>query len=90
MPQSKALTPGQQSKHFLMLMILVAIGVIAVTKTTHQPMKQIAATGFLAIGYISWGIWHHARQGTLYLHIIVEYVLLAILALAVTVSLISS
>lgn len=76
--------------HFGILILLVIIGTVAIRQSAHQPLKQMAASWLLSLGYISWGIWHHSRHGTLYWHVVIEYILLGVLALALTTSILMS
>ncbi len=67
--------------HYILLGIIVSGGVFFFYYFAGQPQKQyvvILLTGFL---YFLWGVLHHVTKGDFHLKVVVEYLLVALLAI---------
>ncbi len=70
--------------HLLYYLILVAIlgfGVVLFHLFAGYPPKQFIIVCLSALSYVVWGIVYHQIEGDLHPRIVVEYLLIAILAM---------
>ncbi len=66
--------------HYLILVLIILTGGIAfLAHPDRQGKFQIGC--LVALSYIGWGIFHHLLENNLKLMIVVEYTLVAILAI---------
>lgn len=65
------------------LALLSALYVVAVFRYQTTPLYVLLATGSFAVVYLIWGIVHHLRVGNLNFRIMLEYLLVAILGVAI-------
>jgi hypothetical protein len=73
---------------YFFLAIGLSLGAAAYFCFLSQPMIQagfVIATGLF---YILWGIIHHVREGDFHIKVILEYILIAVLAMALLLTLI--
>jgi hypothetical protein len=79
-------------KHFdysyLVLIIGLILGFFAYLLTQNQPALQVGAVITTGLFYILWGTLHHAKQDEFHFKIILEYTLVATLAVMLLLSLI--
>lgn len=67
--------------HFIVLFAIVLGGGFVFWYAQGTRELQIATGIITAVGYVIWGIVHHAIQGDLHRKIVVEYVLLGSIAI---------
>lgn len=70
--------------HLLEYLLLVTSGVLYITFISvfkGQPTKQFTVTALYVLYYALWGIIHHARDQSLHLKIVLEYIAIGALAL---------
>lgn len=67
--------------HFIVLLIILALGIGLFFYTQSNRMLQLAVGIATAIAYITWGVIHHAMQRDLYAKVVVEYVLMGLIAI---------
>jgi hypothetical protein len=66
----------------------LSIGTLAYFLAANQLALQVGATIGTGLFYILWGTIHHAREGDFHLKILVEYTLIAVLAMSLLLTLI--
>jgi len=67
--------------HYLLLFIILSIGIGLFFYFTGLPSKQFYVVIALSVFYFVWGIVGHAQERDLHIKIVVEYALVAILAI---------
>ncbi|MFH0864184.1 MAG: hypothetical protein V1858_03795 [Candidatus Gottesmanbacteria bacterium] len=65
--------------HYLILLMIIAIGGIAFIKQTNI-QNRFYIGSLVAIAYVFWGIFHHLMEKNLKLKIVIEYSLIALMA----------
>lgn len=73
---------------YLVLAIGLIIGVAGYAIFPKRSSLQTLSICFLGAFYFLWGVWHHYREGDLRLRILLEYLLVAVLAVVLLLSLI--
>jgi len=66
--------------HYISLILLLACGYIFFYLAAGNPSKQFNITFIIAVLYVIWGTIHHYLKGDLHTRIVLEYSLIAILA----------
>ena len=66
---------------YLLLVILVVLGTVFFHRFNGLPYLQMAVIVVTAAGYVGWGYLHHRWQGDLHPRIMIEYLLIAALAI---------
>lgn len=66
---------------YLLLVVLVVLGVVFIHRFNGLPYLQMAVIVVTAAGYVGWGYMHHRLEGDLHLRIMIEYLLIAALAI---------
>jgi hypothetical protein len=79
---------NQQISHYLFLISGLALGLFGFFGFIGHPVLRITVAAALGIYYFGWGIIHHSIDGSLHRIIVLEYLLMAILAVTVLVSLV--
>jgi hypothetical protein len=78
------LTDIKNHKLAYSLLALAAAGYLTLVYSTRtQPYTIVWATGIFAGFYALWGIFHHAVEHSLTFRVVLEYVLVATLAVTV-------
>jgi hypothetical protein len=69
-------------EYLMLLIIFIIAGILFLSfgYDNHNQRRIIYAT---CAGYFFWSLYHHYRRGDLHLSIIVEYLLMALLAIVV-------
>lgn len=67
--------------HFLILLATLALGVSAFFAAAGNSGLQLFIGFVTALAYVVWGILHHALSGDLHKKVVVEYVLIAAIAI---------
>ena len=78
--------------HILEYMLLITSAALFLTFLSvfkGQPTKQSIVSAVFILYYIVWGIIHHARDQSLHLKIVLEYIAIGALALIVLLSLLN-
>lgn len=73
--------------HYLSLLVILNIGVGAFFYFRFNPTYQAAVVVLTSISYVFWGIIHHFICEDLHIKVVLEYLLLALLANLVVLSL---
>jgi len=72
---------------YFVLAIGLSLGSIAYFWAMNQPALQIGVVIGTGLFYILWGTIHHAREGDFHVKILLEYTLIAALAMSLLLSL---
>ena len=73
-----------QLLHYLVLGIILSVGLAFVSYYSGNPNQQFTIIMLTGALYVLWGLILHAVEGDLHPKIVVEYVLIAMLAVIVT------
>jgi len=73
---------------YIVLAAGLIIGVLGYRIFSTNQQVEIILIISLGGFYFIWGIWHHFREGDLHVKIILEYLLIAVLAVVLLLSLI--
>lgn len=69
--------------HYFVLLCLLIVGLWGIYMFSYYPAMRLAIMISLSVSYVVWGIVHHAHQKDLHPKIVVEYLLVAMLALLI-------
>lgn len=69
--------------HYLSLIGILFASLIGFYAFSYDKNFQAAVAIALAAGYVSWGIVHHAIHRDMYLDVVVEYLVFAILGFSI-------
>jgi hypothetical protein len=72
---------------YLLLALIVGGYLMAVMRFQATPQYLLIATGVCAALYVCWGIFHHVRSRSLHPKVVLEYFLVAALAVAIIATL---
>jgi hypothetical protein len=67
--------------HYIVLAFILAGGITAFYLARPDTTLQFIVAVILAVAYIAWGLIHHALQKDLHQKVVVEYILIASIAL---------
>ena len=67
--------------YYLALVAILGFGIILFYLFVGYPQKQFIVICTSAVAYVSWGIIYHKIEGDLHPRIVVEYLLIALLAI---------
>lgn len=67
--------------HYLVLVVILLLAVTLFFISAANPKLQFNIALITAAAYFIWGVVHHRLEGDLHLKIMVEYLLVAILAI---------
>ena len=73
---------------YLILVLIFLAGLFFFSYFRYNQTIQIGCVIVLSIAYFLWGIVHHYQDKTLYLKVIIEYLLIAFLGAILIISLI--
>jgi hypothetical protein len=73
-----------QLLHYIVLGFILAVGLAFVSFYTGNPDRQFSIIMLTGALYVLWGLILHAVEGDLHPKIVVEYLLIAVLAVIVT------
>ncbi len=68
--------------HYIVLLVLMVSGLIAVSLTGRNTASHTIVLASIAVAYFIWGVTHSVLEGELHAEIIFEYLLFALLGLA--------
>lgn len=74
--------------HYLSLFGVFAMGAVGIYYFSWDKSFQMAIVAAMAASYVAWGIVHHWIHKDLYLSVIFEYIIVAILGVIIVFSLI--
>jgi hypothetical protein len=66
--------------HYFVLISIQLVGLWGLFWFSYQPPMQLSIVISMAVSYVVWGIVHHREHRDLHIKIIVEYILVATLA----------
>ncbi|MBI3576766.1 hypothetical protein HY086_01870 [Candidatus Gottesmanbacteria bacterium] len=66
--------------HFIFLLAILAVGIAAFFAAQGNSSLQFIIGLVTAVSYVVWGMIHHAMEGDLHKKIVIEYVLIAAIA----------
>lgn len=75
---------------YLFLSTASTFFLIFISLFSGQRLKQLFILAFFIIYYILWGVVHHAREQTLSLKIMIEYLAIGAIAMAVLFTLLTT
>lgn len=67
--------------HYTVLIFMLILGITFIFLFSGQPDKQFISAVIISAAYFLWGVVHHKLEGDLHPKIVVEYLLIALLAL---------
>lgn len=67
--------------HYLMLIFILSLGITGFFYFQGDPNRQFMVAVITSFLYFTWGIIHHQQEGDLHPKIVVEYLLIAVLAI---------
>lgn len=65
--------------HYSILLAILLLGLTIALAVGQDQLSQMITIGAISLGYFTWGIIHHYLEKDLYLEIILEYLLFAVL-----------
>lgn len=74
--------------HFLILLLILAIGAGFIIFFSHDRQPQIASVIATSLAYILWGILHHYKHNDLEIEVVMEYLLIALFGATILISII--
>ncbi len=69
--------------HYFTLLSVQLVGLWGIYWFTRLPMMQLVVLVSMAVSYVVWGIVHHKEHRDLHLKIVIEYALVALLAVLI-------
>ncbi len=78
----------KHAPHYLSLIAVITLGLVGFMVFKYDRAVQTAAIVATAVSYVIWGVVHHYIHKNLYLIVIIEYVLVAIVGLIIVFSLV--
>lgn len=78
---------SKHPSHYFVLLSLLLVGLWGIYWFSYNPAMRMVIMVGLSISYVVWGIVHHSHLGDLHLKIVVEYILVAMLAVLIFASL---
>jgi hypothetical protein len=69
--------------HYLSLILILVLGLFLFYLYLGYPDKQMMTIIGISILYVVWGAIHHYLQGDLHIKIVVEYILIAAVAILI-------
>lgn len=79
---------AKQLPHYLSLIGVFIAGIIGIYLFSYDKFFQMAIVIAVAASYVTWGIVHHWIHKDLYLSIVIEYLVVAVLGVILVFSLI--
>ncbi|MBI1863879.1 hypothetical protein HYS03_01585 [Candidatus Woesebacteria bacterium] len=76
-------------QHYSPLIGIFIVGIVGFWVFSYSKNFQIALSLSMCVGYISWGIVHHALHKNLSIEVVVEYIFFATLGFLLMYSIIS-
>lgn len=70
-----------QYLHYIVLFGIVGVGAMAFFQLAGNSPLQLLAGIITTLAYVAWGIIHHALHGDLHLKVVVEYAVIALIAI---------
>jgi len=77
-----------KSYQYFFLLSGLALGLFAFFAFIGHPVLRITTAIAIGLFYLGWGIIHHSLENSLHPKIVLEYLLIALLAIAVLISLV--
>ena len=75
-------------QHYFTLLCILLVGLWGIFWFDYHHLLQLGILVSMAVSYVVWGIVHHAHHRDLHIKIVFEYLLVAIFAVLIFVSLI--
>ncbi len=75
-------------QHYFVLLCILLVGLWGIFWFDYYRLLQLGILVSMAASYVVWGIVHHAHHRDLHIKIVFEYLLVAIFAILIFVSLI--
>ena len=79
---------AKHTSHYLPLLGILLLGVLAFALFSYDRGFQIAVSIAVALAYVAWGVRHHHLHRDLHLSVFIEYLIVASLGLVIVFSLI--
>lgn len=74
--------------HYLVLLAIFSFGIFFFLYFSYNHLIQILTVLLVSTAYFFWGITHHYLEKNLYLKVVIEYFLVAVLGATIVISLI--
>lgn len=68
---------------YIVLALLAILYVMAVFRYQTTPLYILLSTAIFAVSYVIWGLIHHLKAHNFHARIVLEYLLVAILGVAI-------
>lgn len=65
----------------LVLVLILLLGIGLFWYSTGNKSMQLLVGFITSLGYVAWGIIHHALDGTLHKKVVIEYILVGFIAI---------
>jgi hypothetical protein len=75
-------------RHYFSLIGILTAAVVAFVVFSYDRTFQIYISIAVAVSYVCWGIIHHYLHKDLYLEVVIEYLVVAVLGLIILFSLV--
>lgn len=72
--------------HYAILVVMLGLGVFSFFLVRPNTTAQLAIAVITAVAYVAWGIIHHWLDRDLHLKVVIEYVLIAAIAIVLLVT----
>ncbi|KKS98677.1 MAG: hypothetical protein UV73_C0001G0198 [Candidatus Gottesmanbacteria bacterium GW2011_GWA2_43_14] len=69
--------------HNFLLILILATGLVLFFANRGYPDRQFSLTVAISALYVVWGILYHYLKGDLHLKVVIEYILIAFLAVTI-------
>jgi hypothetical protein len=74
--------------HYFTLLCTQLVGLWGIFWFSYNPVVQMTIVVAMAISYVAWGVVHHQEHRDLHVKVILEYILVALLAVLIMGSLV--
>lgn len=78
----------KQQNYLLFSLVMLVLVILILFRLQNFPLTQFRILIVLVLGYFGWALYHHYRDKSLTLEIIVEYVLTTLLVTVILLGLI--
>lgn len=69
--------------NFFILSLILFIGFWSINYFRKDIHLQLVSSGLLCVGYVFWGIMNHLSQKNLYIKVVIEYLVFALIVFAI-------
>jgi hypothetical protein len=69
--------------HFIVLALILSVGLYTLSTVGGDHTMQLSVVIAMAISYVAWGVTYHMLEGNLHRKVVIEYLLIAAIAVVV-------